>query len=75
MEKGKIRKFDTKIQYHKYKVLKEVAKEAWNGTLAENALDIPERIVPHGAKPTMRCCVYKERAVLAKRVKLAMGGK
>lgn len=75
MEQGKIRKFDTRIQYHKYKVLKEVAKEAWNGTLAENALDIPERIVPHGAKPTMRCCVYKERAVLAKRVKLAMGGK
>lgn len=75
MEKGKIRKFDTKIQYHKYKVLKEVAKEAWEGTLAENAVEIPERIVPHGAKPTMRCCVYKERAVLAKRVKLAMGGK
>ena len=34
MEKGKIRKFDTKIQYHKYKVLKEVTKEAWEGTLA-----------------------------------------
>ncbi|MDE5945810.1 MAG: 4Fe-4S dicluster domain-containing protein [Oscillospiraceae bacterium] len=75
MEKGKIRKFDTKIQYHKYKVLKEVAKEAWNGTLAENAIEIPERIVPHGAKPTMRCCVYKERAILQKRVKIAMGGK
>ena len=30
-------------------------------------------IVP-GKVPTMRCCVYKERAILAERVKLAMGG-
>jgi len=35
-------------------------------------LDIPEMIVP-GRKATMRCCVYKERAILSKRVKLAMG--
>ncbi|MBR3763688.1 MAG: monomeric, partial [Clostridia bacterium] len=30
-------------------------------------------IVP-GKVPTMRCCVYKERAILGERVKLAMGG-
>ena len=36
-------------------------------------LDIPKIIVP-GKQPTMRCCVYKERAILAERVKLAMGG-
>ena len=30
-------------------------------------------IVP-GKTPTMRCCVYKERAILAERVKIAMGG-
>ena len=30
-------------------------------------------IVP-GKEPTMRCCVYKERAILGERVKLAMGG-
>ena len=27
-----------------------------------------------GTEPTMRCCVYKERAILAERVRLAMGG-
>ena len=68
-----IRKFDTKVQHLKYKVLREVAREAWNDTLLENILDIPYRIVP-GNTPTMRCCVYKERAILADRVKLAMGG-
>ena len=68
-----MRKFDTKVQHLKYKVLREVAKEAWNGTLLTNVLDIPKKIVP-GNQPTMRCCVYKERAILSERVKLAMGG-
>ena len=68
-----MRKFDTKVQHLKYKVLREVAREAWNDTLLESVLDIPTKIVP-GTTPTMRCCVYKERAILAERVKLAMGG-
>ncbi len=67
------KKFDTKVQYLKYRVLTEVARNAWNDTLQQNVLDIPKTIVP-GKKPTMRCCVYKERAILAERVKLAMGG-
>lgn len=66
-------KFDTKVQYLKYKVLREVGRLAWNDTLLENILDIPKRIIP-GNTPTMRCCVYKERAILGERVKLAMGG-
>ena len=68
-----MRKFDTKVQHLKYKVLREVARESWNGTLMEHVLDIPKTIVP-GTEPTMRCCVYKERAILAERVRLAMGG-
>ena len=69
----KLYKFDTKVQYLKYKVLREVARQAWNGTLLDNLLDIPKIIVP-GNEPTMRCCVYKERAILGERVKIAMGG-
>ena len=69
----KMRKFDTKVQHLKYKVLREVAREAWKGTLLENILEIPKMIVP-GKIPSMRCCVYKERAILGERVKLAMGG-
>ena len=67
-------KFETRIQYLKYQVLREVAKEAWDGDLVENVLDIPKKIIP-GKTPSMRCCVYKERAILQERVKLAMGGK
>ncbi len=68
-----MRKFDTKVQHLKYKVLREVARLAWNDTLLENIMDIPGQLVP-GNEPTMRCCVYKERAILGERVKLAMGG-
>ena len=68
-----MRKFDTKVQYLKYKVLREVARRAWDGLTPEEVLEIPKAIVP-GKVPTMRCCVYKERAILGERVKLAMGG-
>lgn len=68
-----MRKFDTKVQHLKYKVLREVARLAWDDKLLENIMDIPKNIVP-GNEPTMRCCVYKERAILGERVKLAMGG-
>ncbi len=68
-----MRKFDTKVQHLKYQVLREVARQAWADTLTENLLDIPKKIVP-GNTSTMRCCVYKERAILSERVKVAMGG-
>lgn len=67
-------KFDTKVQHLKYKVLREVARFSWNDTLLDNIMDIPQIIVP-GNTPTMRCCVYKERAIVSERVKIAMGGK
>lgn len=72
-ERINMRKFDTKIQHLKYKVLREVARRAWADTLYDTLLDIPKAIVP-GKQPTMRCCVYKERAILAERVKICMGG-
>ena len=66
-------KFDTKVQHLKYKVLREVARFAWEDTLLEHVMEIPGIIVP-GKVPTMRCCVYKERAILADRVRIAVGG-
>ncbi len=70
---NKIRKFDTKVQHLKYKILREVARRAWNDTLTEEMPDIPKIIVPDG-ESTMRCCIYKERAIVLERMKVAMGG-
>ncbi len=68
-----MRKFDTKVQDLKYQVLREVARYYWTDQLLEKELDIPMSIVP-GRTATMRCCVYKERAILGERIKLAKGG-
>ena len=65
--------FDTKVQYTKYKILREVAKYSFQGTLTENLLKIPKTISP-GPKAEMRCCVYKERAIVSEQVALAVSG-
>ncbi len=56
-----MRKFDTKVQYLKYKVLREVARQAWNDTLLDNVLDIPKMIVP-GKVPTMPSRPFNKRS-------------
>ena len=53
--------------------MREVARLAWEDKLLENIMSVPEKIVP-GKEATMRCCVYKERAILGERIKIAMGG-
>ena len=65
--------FDTYVQKLKYKVLREVARHAYEGTLQDCYLEIPKLISP-GPKSDLRCCIYKERAIVAERVKMAMGG-
>ncbi len=69
----KIRKFDTQVQHLKYKVLREVARYAFDGKLSRAYVEIPKKIVS-GTEATMRCCVYKERAIVEERIALAMGG-
>ena len=57
-----------KVQELKYQVLKEVIRRAYEGDLTTAIYEIPRVIVP-GPKSDMRCCIYKERAVLEERVK------
>ena len=68
-----MRKFDTKVQYLKYKILREVARYAMEDRLLDCYTEIPGIIVK-GPESTMRCCIYKERAIVSERIKLAMGG-
>ena len=65
--------FDTFVQKLKYRVLKEVASHAYADNLQDCYLDIPKIISP-GPRSELRCCIYKERAIVAERVKIAMGG-
>lgn len=67
-----MRKFDTSVQELKYKVIKELCKASFEDRLESCYYDIPKTIVP-GPKATMRCCIYKERAIVEERIRLAMG--
>lgn len=69
-----MRIFDTDVQKLKYMVLREVARRAFEDRLIDCYPEIPPLIAP-GPQPTMRCCVYKERAIATERVGLAMGGR
>ncbi len=67
------RLFDTTVQQLKYEVIKELIKAYDKGLNNEIFHDIPIKIMP-GPQASLRCCVYKERAILQERLKLAMGG-
>lgn len=69
-----MRLFDSNTQETKYKVLKEVAKSAFEDTLNANTINqIPKKLVA-SQDQVMRCCIYKERAVVGDMVNMAMGG-
>lgn len=62
------KKFDNQAQYIKYKVIKELIKSEFKGTLTRDLLTIPEKIIP-GPLAETRCCIYKERAIISERMK------
>ncbi len=67
------RKLETNVHKIKYKVLRSVTRRAFDGHIMESYYEIPKEITP-GPRASVRCCIYKERAVTQERVKLAMGG-
>lgn len=67
-----MRKFDTIISKIKYDILKSVANYSFEGTLETKKDDIPYEILP-GTKSTFRCCIYRERAIVFQRLRLALG--
>ena len=69
-----MRIFDTQVQELKYKVLMELAWQTWKGNDAFMVFnEIANEIVKKG-EPPMSCCIYKDRAIVAERIRLALGG-
>ena len=61
----------TEVVKIRRKVLTEIARMAYAGTLTEQVDDILKNVVTDEG-PRYRCCVHKERAVLKDRVNLAL---
>lgn len=69
-----MRQFDSNVQVLKYKVLREVARHSWEGEEIFSVFnDIAEKVVKKG-EPSTSCCIYKDRAKVAERIRIAMGG-
>ncbi len=66
--------FDNKVQEVKYNVLREVAIQTWKGNdVFAEFNEIASKVIPKD-EPPQRCCIYKDRAVVAERIRLAIGG-
>ena len=71
MAKEKI--FESRVDIIKYKVLRELARQTWAGRDAFMAFnDIANAVVKKGEPPS-RCCIYKDRAVIAERIRIGLG--
>ena len=67
--------FDTDVQVQKNEVLTSVAKLAFEEKLdVFKMMDVSKELIPTDSEPSIRCCIYKERAILDEYVKLAAGG-
>lgn len=70
-----MRIFDTNVQQLKYTILMEVAYQTWLGNESFAVFnEIAEEVVKKD-QPPMSCCIYKDRAIVAERIKMALGGK
>lgn len=69
-----MRIFDTNVQELKYKVLMEVAYQTWLGNDSFAVFNEIANEIVKKDQPPMRCCIYKDRAVVAERIRLALGG-
>lgn len=66
--------FDNKVQETKYNVLREVAIQTWKGNdVFAEFNEIARKVIPKD-QPPQTCCIHKDRAVVAERVRLAIGG-
>lgn len=65
--------FETQLNKLKHEVLTAVAKLAKEDKLTKEAIEkVPYEVIK-GDKAMYRCCVYKERAIVLERAKLASG--
>lgn len=61
----------TEVVKLRRRVMSELARMAFQGTLAQEAANILTTAVTEDG-PRYRCCIYKERAVLKERIKMAL---
>ena len=64
---------DNQAIYFRRIALRKVIEAFDRGTLDSDAYRIPYEVIPQDAKSSVRCCIYKERAVFRSRTLAALG--
>ena len=66
--------FENRVQEIKYRVLREVAIQTWKGNdVFAEFNEVASKVILDNEPPD-RCCIYKDRAIVAERMRLAIGG-
>lgn len=71
MEKDRL--FESHVDIIKYKVLRELARQTWAGRDAFMAFNDIANVVVKKGEPPSRCCIYKDRAIIAERIRIGLG--
>ena len=67
------KKFENKVEVVKYRVLRELARALWEDHDPFTVFnDIAGKVVKKG-EPPMSCCIYKDRAIVADRMRMGIG--
>lgn len=69
----KQRKFENRVEVIRYQVLRELARHAWEGHDAFTAFNEISNVVAKKGEPPMSCCIYKDRAIIAERMRIGLG--
>lgn len=64
---------DNKAIFFRRTALRKIVEAFDKGTLVTDAYRIPYEVIPQDAKSSVRCCIYKERAVFRARTLAALG--
>ena len=64
---------DNKAIYFRRTALRKIIETFDKGTLETDAYRIPYEVIPQDSKSSVRCCIYKERAVFRDRTLAALG--
>ena len=64
---------DNKAIYFRRTALRKIVEAFDKGSLETDAYRIPYEVIPQDAKSSVRCCIYKERAVFRARTLAALG--
>ncbi len=65
--------FENRVEVIKYRVLRELARQTWAGNDAFTAFNEISNAVAKKGDPPMSCCIYKDRAIIAERMRIGLG--